>query len=166
MYKIEIPKRARFCTCCSAPFEPKCPYFSSISKGEEDYLREDYCEGCWKKTSADALLAFWRGRVPPKKQDPDLPKDKEERAMHLLKEALCQDNENQKILAFYLALYLQRQKMLTLRKELQEESGRRIYLFEVIETEEMLAVPRAAVTKGALTSVQKEIASLLTPSSV
>ncbi len=134
MKSIDIPRRAPLCALGNEPLQEGAVYYSVL---EADLQRRDYCSLCWEKV--DHQNPFWKSKVLPKaaSQKRQLV-DFSRYAFILLKEALSSGNADE---AFVLALYLARKRQLILRNEI-ERGGERFFLYEVAETEEMLAVKR------------------------
>lgn len=141
-FQIEIPKRGKVCLGCQKPFE-KGDSFRSALIENEGWKRADYCVSCWEQLPQIEKVAFWHGVVPEQSDKVSLPKDKGERALLLLKEkSATPDHERE---AFLLALYLLRKKLILLRKEVKNKEGEMLYLFEVAETEEPIAIKKVLV---------------------
>ena len=132
----EVPKRKQKCFVGQEAFEAGMEYYSQLSEGENGKLnRQDFCLSCWeqwKQQGSDQHESYWRSKVLEEKKR--APIDRNERALDLLKEALQKDDKEE---AFILALYLSRNRRLAMRS--QDE---RWVIYEILDTEEMLAVPK------------------------
>lgn len=163
-FLIEIPKRAQTCCKCQTPFKGGEEYQTALFEGAQDvpFERCDFCLPCFQKNvkeNADSLpLSTWKSVVPMKKEESPLPKQKDDRAMYLLKEALAKNDEQSIEEAFILALYLARKRILAMRQEVPLENQRKGLVYEVLETEEMLCVPKVPLNELAIEKVQEELA--------
>ena len=157
-FRIEIPRRSATCFKGGETFKAGDPYYSLVKEEEkEKLLREDYCLACWEKASINKeALTVWKGKVP-KKHEKKQPVDRNLKALELLKEALAKDTPDSHQEAFVLALYLVRFRQIVLRKELKNS----LSLYEVIETEEMLTVPKLKLTSAQTKDLQERIAKKL-----
>lgn len=163
MIQIEIPKRASRCFKGGEPLIQGDSYYSVVIL-EEQYLyqRQDYCLACWEKAeplkSMQGMTSSWKSVVPIKREDKaDLPKQRDKRALYLLKEILTdQEAVSAKEEAFVLSLYLARRRLITFRQELIK-GGFPFSLYEVVETEEMLCVQKIALSDLRIENVQQEL---------
>lgn len=151
MILIDIPRRSRNCVKGQEPFSPGSLYYSRLVPAKEgEYSREDFCPECWKteesESSHEAGKVHWKGLVP-KKTALEKKADSQEKALEALKNALDGPEEEDKKEALLIALFLQRKKVLISRGELSKKGAVR-FLFEVAETEEMIAVPKVLLTSG------------------
>lgn len=166
MFQIEIPKRATCCVKGGEPLLQGAEYYSALVRGEGDevYHRQDYCHSCWEKHNSDNpdhlhINSSWKSTVPLKKEVSELPKQRDARALYLLKEALHDQDTSAKIAeAFVLALYLARRRLIYLRQEMKREGKLPICFYEVAETEEMLCVPKIPLSDLQVETVQLELA--------
>ena len=92
---------------------------------------------------------FWKAQIPVK---PKIQTNQAQRALELLREIY----QEQKETAYILALYLQRQKLIVKRQELED-----MIIFEVTDTEEMLSIKKTELTTLDIYHLQAEIAKKL-----
>ncbi|MCB1113632.1 MAG: hypothetical protein KDK62_02635 [Chlamydiia bacterium] len=145
MIIVEIPRRARKCARDESPFHAGTPYFSRLIPLKEGrYEREDFCEACWKEESPSPGSISWKGEVP-KKTAKDKREDKIEGWFELLEQLLESTEEQSQKQAYLLALFLKRKRALAERGMLEGN-----HLFEVIETEEAILVPKVKLTRDDL----------------
>lgn len=161
--QIEIPKRGQLCSKNGEPLHPGTPYYSVLSEDEEKGLaRHDYCPACWENFARQETISLarshWKSKVPLKKEEPTLPKHRDERAMVLLKEAIQQDTEESRAEAFVLALFLAHKRIIVLRQEIRQDDGELACLYEVAETEEMIWVKKIALSELQTEKIQQELA--------
>ena len=163
MFQIEIPKRASYCVKGGEPLLQGAEYYSALIRGETDeiYHRQDYCQTCWEKqyTNQAHISSSWKSTVPLKKEVSELPKQRDSRALFLLKEALNNlDGNNKTAEAFVLALYLARRRLVFLRQEIKREGKLPLCVYEVAATEEMICVPKISLLDLHVEKVQLELA--------
>lgn len=162
LFQVEIPRRARCCAAGDHPFKPEDPYASVLAEDEKgELLRHDYCMPCWEEGAEErwkeAGQSCWRGKVP-KKEKRELPPDRTDRALTLLHEALQEGTDAKMAEAFVLALFLARKRVMSLRKQLNRD-GQVIQVYEVLATEEMIAVPRHDLKTLPIAGIQRRIAA-------
>jgi len=155
MKKIEIPRRNRSCTQGKESLMPEMEYCSILLEAPKGELqRQDYCMACWEQI-APGHHTFWKSKIPPK-VEPKTAKERDDRALDLLKEGA------DKAEMFVLALYLVRKKRLAWRQEMiREEDSATFDLYEDLETEEMHAVPKISLTEIETDKVQRVLAEKL-----
>jgi hypothetical protein len=155
---LELPRRSLACRQCTKSLadEEYC-----ISRYEEG-TRCDYCCTCWQleesHTHTESSPYIWKTRIP--KKDPGQPAylRKETKALAYLKEIIGCENKSQE--QYFLSLYLMRKKILNLKKEIDNQD-QPYHLFEVVETGEMLPIPKIPLSQLDSKEVQKELATRL-----
>lgn len=157
MRKLEIPRRSRKCLKGEEELAPGMEYCSALTEAEEgNYLRHDYCINCWQGLSNDEKgHTHWRSKIPQKVEE-TLPKDRDDRAMVLLKQLRTTSPQE----AFVLALFLVRRKRLIWRQEVDPD-GEKFDLYEEVGTEEMIPVKKIPLTDIEIATTQKLIAERL-----
>lgn len=157
MLKLEIPRRSRKCHKGEEELFPGMEYCSTLTDGEEgNYLRRDFCIACWQGLSDEERgETHWRSKIP-KKEEETLPKDRDDRAMALLKQLRATSLQE----AFVLALFLVRRKRLIWRQEV-EPDGEKFDLYEEVGTEEMIPVKKIPLTDIETAKIQEQIADRL-----
>ena len=133
--QVEIPKRARVCCLKQEPFKPGDTYHSRLSV---DYIREDFCEECWKNKPLHMTLTSWKGKVPAKTKLEEKT-DRLEKALILLREG---DDPVERMI---IALYLQRKKWIHLHDEFKK-GDKTFLLYEVVQTEEMIEIEKKVLS--------------------
>lgn len=148
LVKFEIPPRMRRCCLGNEDFLPGMEYISLLEEGkDEKYFRKDFCQPCWKEASLLALdqisgYVHWKSQVPLKTPGNGKQMKREFKALELLREIIANGDEEEESQAFVLALLLVRGKKIQLKQEITEDGKGQILLYEVAETEEMLAVKK------------------------
>lgn len=154
-FVLEIPRRSSVCSVGGEAFTPGTPYISALHlEAKEQIVRRDFCLHCWNQnTQKQEAGTYWKGSVPLKEEEKKQNLAKEEKALILLKEAIQTGNQEE---AFVLALYLTRKKQLAMRKEIDQTQ-----LYEVLATEEMLAVPKPKLSQLKIADLQLTLAAKL-----
>lgn len=164
VFQIEIPKRTTICHSCQQPLNPGSEIFSALKEGQIEgaYDRQDFCLSCWNKPSAQdsnsTVQSLWKSKIPLKKPVSDLPKQRDARALCLLKAALNSSEPDDQAEAFILALYLGRRRLLYFRQDLVLEDGQAACICEIAETEEMLCIRKISLSNLQVEKVQQQLA--------
>jgi len=168
LHKPIIPRRSRSCSKSKKKFEPGDEYLSIIFEKEHEGLmhREDISISYWEEHRDDMLLqeacSSWRAKIPEGLNAPKEPEEMLERAFELFFEYLDKPDPMK---AFILALFLARKKVMIFRQEMMHQD-RQTYVFEVVETEEMVCVDVMKPTLSQTQEIQDELArevGLLSP---
>ncbi len=106
-----IAKPRRQCVCGRELAENET-YFAALVEENEEFVRHDYCLGCWEKIEdPDSFFSFWKATIPPKEHKRRLFADDSVLVDFFLR--LEDEEEEQKQQFFYLlALILMRKKLL------------------------------------------------------
>ncbi len=164
-FGIEIPKRNSQCAKAQEELKPGSEVFSVISQGDEAFLRDDYCSDCWKTIQNDELInqaiTHWRSITPEKKEQKELFLDRDQKALHMLKEMASSEAEEEQHQAYILALYLARRRQIYQRKEFQNEEGEWAVLYEVAGSHEIIPVRRFEFSELGIEGLQRSIAKKL-----
>jgi len=164
--QIIIPTRGDLCAKGEELFIPGMEYYSVLCKGDEKGItRQDFCLNCWELFArhdfTKSSQTYWKSKVPPKKKAPAAPLHRNEKALELLKASVACDQMEDQAEAFVLAVYLARKKLLYLRDEVLDESGKRIQFYEVAATEEMIGVPKIDLSAIPIDKIQSNLAKKL-----
>lgn len=163
-FLIEIPKRSRHCQKGEEPFTKGMEYFALLKKDEEgNYVRCDYCKKCFEELNVTDQ-PYWKGKVSDQDILPENDLAREDLALECLREAINKDTKEDREDAFILSLYLVRKKILAFRQTLTKLEGSKIFLYEVLENEELLAVPEVAYSTINVKEVQSRVAMKLNKS--
>lgn len=165
-YKVEVPKRSYECAGNKEPLEPGSDCYSLLfdhEKEEGQFTRKDYCPACFEaaKESLKSAVTHWKARVPERAKEENIFRTKEEKALILLKELIesCDDQKCQE--AFILALFLARQKVIALRREVMQEEGALFQLYEALESDEIYLVKKPNIATIPVSEVQKTLSESL-----
>lgn len=165
IFHIEIPKRSAMCTHCQKFFTPGMEFHSILKEGTEEgvYIRQDYCLACWdsltKQMTYEDVRTTWKSKIPAKKDVSDLPRQRDARAMYLLKEALLRDGVENYAEAFVLTMYLARKRLIYFRRDLILGDGQEASIYEVAQSEETLCVRKVPLSTLQIDKIQSELAS-------
>lgn len=165
LFQIEIPRRAKNCGHGNEILTPGMEYYSVlVAEDDKKYIRFDFCLKCWEgfgKNKFTSNKTSWKAKVPSKKEFQDLSiKSRDEKAFYLLKKAL-QNGSTEWAETFVLALYLARRRILYLRKEIVQEDGSILCVYEDPTTEEMFAIQRKSLLGLNIEEIQTKIAEKL-----
>ena len=150
------------CQACSKKFEDRETLSSRLRFGEDGYVREDYCVGCWpgRVPGADAEISAWNAQwvAPQKKAGEPV---KKETAESLLRELMETDDPAKRNVIFILAVMLERRRILT-EKDIQiRPDGVKIRVYEHKQTGESFVVPDPQLKLSEIEHVQREVMELL-----
>lgn len=162
-FNIDVPRRHNICAKGEEVLQPGADYFSVITESDENcFSRADYCSDCWKhideSSKIQEAVTYWKAKVPQKEEVKELYSSKNESAMALLKEFAGSGDDEERQQAFILALFLARQREIIQRKELKRDDGCEVLIYEVAETEEMIAVDKFSLSSLQIQKVQKALA--------
>lgn len=163
-FQIEIPRRSTVCAVGQESFAPGSEYYSALVEGENgEWKRQDFCLACWEASAREECVknarSYWKSKVPLKVESVPLSRNRDERALQLLKQALTIEGSRNDEEAFVLALFLARSRVLFLRQQLQQEDGSTVNLYEVAATEEMLAVKKITLPQLQIEKIQQQLAA-------
>lgn len=163
-FQIEIPKRGRHCALGQEELASGMEILSALKDGVDGiYERRDFCLSCWETLSAQnankEFSTVWRSKIPSKRDVSDLPKQRDARAMVLLKSALQADEQLYREEAFVLSLYLARKRLIFFRQAMTLDDGQKANLYECAESEEMLCIRQIALSKLEVDRIQQELAA-------
>lgn len=165
LIQIQIPKRSKVCMPCLVPLDAGMDYFSVLNENQnKEYDRQDFCSACFAKfsnTNNLALSKYWKSKVPLKKQTIVIPSTKNEQILSLLKSSLELHTPTDEMKSFVLALFLARKRFMSLRKEVKQEDGTTLQIYEILETEEMILVKKIAISTLQIEEIQQQIAKQL-----
>jgi len=167
---IQLPRRSDSCQQCQERFARGSDYYSLLSGDElmpaktEALSRKDYCLPCWQKSSSEdtgtLTGSYWKSTIPKKNDASGPPLKRDEKALDLLKSAMGGNNSDDQlseIEIFILAIFLAQRRVLIFRNEV-EQSGLKYQVFEIADTEELLALKKIDLSRVDLSSIQKTLA--------
>jgi len=163
-WQIEIPRRSKRCSLNQEQFAEGTEYYSLLQRDEDKghYVRKDFCNVCWEQVSKDyekGSCSLWKSKVPLRSFEKKS-ESRDIRALDILRESIQDLNENILAEAFVLALYLARKRIIVQREEVYIEE-KKMLLFEIIATEEMLLIPKIELSQIQTDNVQLELVKKL-----
>lgn len=162
---FEIPRRNSVCSARGEIFSSGEQYYSVVNEKENGaYNRQDFCASCWEIVAQDVLdnkSTFWKAKIQEKKKDACSYKNRDDQALQLLKEVNASSVPEELQESFILALYLARKRLIAQRQQLQQDSGQVLILYEVLATEDMIAVLKLDFAKLDIQAIQQRLASKL-----
>lgn len=165
LIQIQIPKRSKICMAGLEPLDAGTDYFSVLSENQnKEYERQDFCSVCFTKFSTNnnlSLAKYWKSKVPLKKETVVIPSTKNEQILNLLKNSLEQNSPTDEMKSFVLAVFLARKRFMSLRKEVKQEDGTTLQIYEIPETEEMILVKKIAISTLQIEEIRAQIATQL-----
>ncbi len=128
--EIKISKSARNCTGCQRPFEHEEQMNSLVRIQDQEFIREDYCSGCWVGDKQTGAYSVWT----PKFFDPRVAEQQPPEVFSPLRQLFYEvaDAEDRvgMAVAYLAAQLLRRQKVFRLIKESDAPEGEmRVALF-------------------------------------
>jgi hypothetical protein len=164
-FNIDIPKRHSQCSHAQEELTPGNKMYSAVFEEGQAFSREDYCSQCWTKLQKEAKMheavTFWKSVVPEKKEVKEIFLDRDDKALALLNQYKESEQVDELHQAMILALYLSRRRKLYQRKEITNEAGHVTILFEVPQTQEIIAVQKIDLATIDITKTQIMIANSL-----
>lgn len=161
-FNIDIPKRHSQCSHAEEKLIPGEEMYSAIFEEEESFARKDYCSQCWAELRNDTAIrdavTTWKSLVPDKKGAKEIFLDRDDKALALLNQFAVSEKQEEIEQAMILALYLSRKRKLYQRKEMADDKGGVTLLFEVAQTQEIIAVKKVDLQAINLDAIQKLIA--------
>lgn len=166
--KWDIPTRSRLCCEGQEPLLPEALYYSLLTADENGaYVRRDFCILCWerllKQGTLSASSTHWKATVPKRQSKKPTNEEFGARALELLKQMTETEDRPSQEEAFVLGLYLHRLRILAPRQEMKRE-GVDCTLYEVLETSEIITVPRLTLSMQETAQLQERIAKKLNDS--
>lgn len=158
MLPITIPRRSRHCMACKETLCPGAEYTSVLTEDDKKgaLQRHDFCFRCWDDERIEQLKSIWKAVVPEKKSAAKDPEGHYDEVLDLMRDEMEKDTEQSKGYAFVLALYLTRKRQIALRQEIDFE-GQQAYIYEVLNTEEILCVKNMTLTLDRLQGIQETL---------
>ncbi len=141
------------------PFAAGNEYHSVLyEEGEDGFRRFDLCSKCWQECDQKQILegscTHWVSLVPTQLVEEDSHRNRNEKALELLREGL---EDGPPVRNMLLAMLLKRKKFLTYKQELIKEDGGVYHLYEVPSDEEIIAVPQVSISEEDVEAIQQQI---------
>jgi hypothetical protein len=157
-----IQARALQCAATGRSFEKGERIFSALYWRDGQYQRVDLCADAWqaRNENIEPLSAWQTEFVPP--PPPEAEALKKDDAESLLRRLIAENAPGTRNARYILALMLERKKVLR-QIERQKQEGISTLVYEHIPSSEVWLIEDPGLKLGELTSVQDEVARLLTP---
>lgn len=128
-----------------------------------DFIRLDFCEGCWSTVADQDWISGWRGvYTAPEPPTPEpLPRETAESLLTRLLEG--EDSGEQMAVIFILAVMLERKKILLERQVRRQPDGKLLRVYEHRKTGEVMLIADPDLQVDELPGVQKQVQLLLEP---
>lgn len=163
-FLIAIPRRNAHCFRAQESLNDGKDYYSVLEEDEQSVLqRRDYCQNCWQALlqEVNPPKTYWKSKSALKVEEEKPKQNRNEQVLSLLKNALAEVSPESHEEAFVLALYLQRKRYLRFCRNMQKENGHTFALYEVVATEEMLAVPKLSLSQLNVAAIQAKLSEQL-----
>jgi len=155
----EIKSRSTVCTATGRAFADGDFFYTLLFLKRGHYLREDLCEEAWQaRDTAKTPYSFWRSRfeIPPPEPEP---LDKQD-AETLLRRYMAEPGEEHANVRYFLALMLERKRLLK-PVEVKEEEGKRLHIYLHVKSGEVFVIPDPQLRLDELEAVQAEVVGRL-----
>jgi len=159
-----IQSRGHQCHLCEQAFEDGAGYHTVLAHENHEYLRRDICHGCWEKQGEGAaerkgFISHWQGTY---ESPPATPPDAIQKATaeSLLRKLLETGDARWREASYILAVMLERKRVLKVKEQLREESGR-VFIYEQPKSGDLFTIPDPDLKMEELEQVQIEVAALL-----
>ncbi len=155
--EIQIQKESARCMACSQPFAHEQKHFSLLKIDGNNFLREDYCEGCWTERSAaaDDIYSFWETKYRDPSVERATPKEQFIPLLNLCYESIAQGGADAEAMAYVCAMMLRRQKVFRfIREEKDDSSGRSVLVFSDKHNDTQIRVVDPQLTESQLEEVK------------
>ena len=149
---------------CEQAFEDGAGYHTVLAHENHEYLRRDICHACWEQQGEGAaerkgFISHWQGTY---EAPPDAPPDAIQKATaeSLLRKLLETGDARWREASYILAVMLERKRILKVKEQLREESGR-VFVYEQPKSGDLFTIPDPDLKMEELEQVQIEVAALL-----
>src|SRR2546422_5329683 len=128
MTEWNIQSRAHACAACGKAFVDKETYHTLLFDEKAAFRRSDICGACWQKQYSDGardrkgFVSYWHGvyEAPAPTVDPI----QRDTAESLLRKLIELNDSRYVPAAYILAVMLERKRLLKVKEQLVQESGR------------------------------------------
>lgn len=156
--EIKITKSARQCNGCEAAFVHEQRITSSMRRGPDGLVREDYCPSCWNDERSAASFCMWTAQF----QDPLVLEQQPAEVFSPLRQAFYEAAERegrQAVAIAYLAgQLLRRQKVFRfIKQSMDPETEAVVFLFLDRIGNRLIEVHDPNLTTGELERARQEL---------
>ncbi len=156
----DIRERSGACQSCARSFVDQEAFFTRLSFAEGNYVRQDFCAGCWNDSTRQGALSVWKGIFKVPAPPPPEPL-KRETAESLLRQFMETEDVSKRNIIFILAVMLERKRVLVERDVQVRDDGVKIRIYEHRKTGESFVVPDPGLKLAELSLVQREVVDML-----
>lgn len=156
--EIKINKSAHQCRGCEQPFEHERRIVSSMRRGDEGLLREDFCPGCWNDERSASSFCMWTAQF----QDPRVLEQQPAEVFSPLRQVFYENAEREgreAVAVAYLAgQLLRRQKVFRFIKQTADpDTEAVVFLFSDRIGNRLIEVHDPNLTTGELERARQEL---------
>jgi hypothetical protein len=155
-----IARPQRLCSACERELEELETYVAALYEEGEEFVRKDFCEGCWPKAEAEGgFFSRWRTAVPAKEHKRRLFADDEVLVDFFMR--LEHDEEEQRRHFFYLlALILMRKKILKF-EDIERADDREYLVLRYPPEDRTFRVRDPKLTEEQIEGVKDQLSQIL-----
>jgi hypothetical protein len=166
--EINIQRESAQCLKCGATFQHKEKHHSLLRIENKDFLREDYCLGCWSddfEKDSDGVYSSWETRYHDLSVVRATPHEQFMPMLNLCYESIAEGGAEGESMAYMCALILRRQKVFRFVREEKEEEGERrsvlVFLDKHNDTQMRIVDPE--LTDGQMHEVKQRLEKKISP---
>ena len=161
--EYNVSKTAGVCCGCGRELSPGEAFVATLSEGEEELHREDFCPPCWQKVAEERqsqTLGVWHSRIPAPEEKKKLFVDDEMLVQFF--ERLDGSEEAAKInFRFVLTLVLMRKKLLIYERGEKNEDGQDAWTMRLKGTDRTFRVIDPHMDEEKIAQVSGQLSSIL-----
>ena len=163
MRNWELRSRSRFCCACGQPFQEGQIYHCLLDFSGEEPVRRDSCADCWLKQifTPGPERAHWKTAFKRLYTPVDNETIKQDKAQQLLERYIQSDETEHINLCYILALLQERKKTLFLQEETHDQEGRKIIIYEHLQTGKIYTIRDPGLSLSRAGEVQQQVTKLL-----
>ncbi|MBL6764432.1 MAG: hypothetical protein ISQ14_05705 [Verrucomicrobiae bacterium] len=166
MQDWNIQSRSHECHECAGAFVDKQSYRTLLLHGDEEMLRRDLCANCWNEKfrprikQLTGFVSSWQGtyEAPPPPTQDAIQKDNAE---SLLRKLVERNDPDLLDASYILAVMLERKRIIKVKDEFRDETGRRVHVYEHPKTGDVFTIPDPNLHLSQLAEVQALVSQLM-----
>jgi hypothetical protein len=163
MNEWNIQARAHACAACQQPFADRQPLHTLLFDEHAEILRRlDVCETCWQNQFSDGarqrkgFISHWQSVYEAPPPEPI----HRENAESLLRKLVEQNDARYAPAMFILAVMLERKRVFKVKEQVVRD-GRRVFIYEQLQTGDVFTIADPNLRLDQLAQVQRDVAQLL-----
>ena len=163
MRNWELRSRGRFCHSCRQPFQEGQFYHCWLDFSGAEPIRQDYCEDCWVKQepTPGPGRAYWKTTFKRLYTPADNETIKQDKAQQLMDKYIQSEEDEHIKLCYILALLQERKKTLFLQEETRDQEGRKIIIYEHVQSGKIYIIRDPHLSLSGAEEVQNQLTELL-----